>query len=108
MPALRDLALYKGQILPFADWVNSRAITVANTAEDMDVPDNAQFVILSGTADFVAREGTGLAVMPAADLNDGTSGELNITIRALQPGTTRKISLNSATAGCIVTGAFYK
>jgi hypothetical protein len=107
MAALRDLALYKGQILPFADWVNARDITVASTAEDIDVPNDANFVILSGTADFVAREGSGLAVI-GTDLNDGTSGELNVTIRALQPGTNRKISVNSATVNCKVTAAFYK
>lgn len=106
MPSQRALSLAKGSILPFSDWVNGRIVTIANTAEDIDVPDDAVSVILSGTAAFVAREGSGLAVIPA-DLNDGTSGELNPTIRMLQPGTGRKISVNSETAGCKVTAAFY-
>lgn len=75
----------------------------ANTAESITVPTGANYVLLSGTADFYVSW-TGTATVPS-DNDVGAASELNPGMRQITDLTS--ISVISAST-CIVTAVFYK
>lgn len=91
------------QALRPATYVDARVLA-ANTNETHTVPTGANFVIFSANSDFYASYDGDDAVVPGADVTNGTSNELNPTVRYIQGVT--EIDLISPTA-CIVTMAFY-
>ena len=68
------------------------------------MPSDAKYVIFSAEADFYAKK-AGTAVVPSADVTDGTASELNPAGYDIEGVTT--IGLISDTAQTI-TMAFYK
>lgn len=86
-------------------YVNSRALA-AGVAEQISVPATATHVLLQATADFYAAYGTNPTAVVPGDVDDGTSNELNPTMRYLGYGQNAKISVISA-ATCIVTASFW-
>lgn len=88
-----------------ANYIDVR-ILAANTAEAYTVPTDtgsnrkAQYVIFSANCDFwVTTDGT-TAAIPAADISDGTSPELNPT-QYILGGSVTTLSLISATGGAV-------
>lgn len=80
-------------------------VLAANTNETHTVPTGAKFVLFSATADFYASYDGDNAVVPNADVTDGTGNELNPTVRYIEG--VAEIDLISASA-CIVTMSFFK
>lgn len=80
-------------------------ILAANTAESITVPTNARFVVFAANCDFYVSYDADTAVVPSADVDDGTSNEMNPTVRYI-PGLT-SLSVISASA-CILTATFYR
>jgi hypothetical protein len=69
------------------DWVDAKVLA-ASTAEYVNVPTGAKYVIFSSTDDFYVKynavqAGTSAATVPA-DTADGTACELNPTVRFLR------------------------
>lgn len=91
-------------ILEAPDYVQTRVLG-AGTAESITVPAGAVYVNFGKptAVDFFASY-SGTAVVPGADVNDGTSNEQNPTLRRIVGITT--ISIISAGAA-IVTASFY-
>lgn len=90
-------------------YIDNRVLA-ANTAEAHTVPvdaasKKATYVIFSSTCDFYA-DFVSTAVVPSADVTDGSGPELNPTARFLANGVTT-ISLITAADSCIVTMMFY-
>lgn len=85
-------------------YINARVLA-ANVAESISVPTYASFVLFSANCDFYASYDADTAIVPNADVDDGTSNELNPTVRYV-PGLT-SISVISASA-CILTASFYR
>lgn len=83
-------------------WIDSRVLA-ANTAEAHTVPTDARFVVFSSDGDFYVRY-NGTAAIPGADVTDGTSAEINPTVRNLS-GVTSISLIASATR--VVSMAFY-
>lgn len=84
-------------------------VLAANVAEDITVPTGANsrkasYVNFSSNCDFYANYTT-TAAIPAADIADGTSPELNPTVRYIGSSVTT-ISVISASP-CIITLAWY-
>ena len=90
------------------DFVCSRALA-ANTHEEITVPASACFVVFSATAsaDFYAAYGANPTAVVPGDVDDGTSNELNPTLRYIK-GVAKISVISAASAGCIVTAAFYE
>lgn len=88
-----------------ADYVNARSLA-ANTAEQISVPSTASHVLLQCTADFYAAYGANPTAVIPSDTDDGTSNELNPTMRYLGVGQVAKISVISA-SNAIVTASFW-
>ena len=86
------------------EYVNN-LVLAASTAESLTVPSDADCVILNYTADTWVRVGA-TAIVPAADVTDGTGCFLSPTSMRGIAGKT--LSFISATAGAIVCGAFYR
>lgn len=90
-------------------YIDNRVLA-ANTAEAHTVPTDAagvkaNYVVFSATCDFYA-DFASTAVVPSADVTNGSGPELNPTVRFLANDVTT-ISLISPTA-CVVTMMFYK
>lgn len=85
-------------------YINARVLA-ANVAESITVPTNGSFVIFSANCDFYVSYDSDAAAVPAADVDDGTSNELNPNIRYVAGLTS--ISVISPTV-CILTAAFYR
>lgn len=66
--------------LPPSNW-NDAKLLAANVAETFVVPDGANFVSLTSTADIYVKFNGTAAV--STDLADGTASELNPTMRRL-------------------------
>lgn len=89
------------------DYVDAR-ILAANTAETVTTPNDAEFVIFSGNADFYVRY-NGTATVPSGDVNDGTASELNPTARHIKKGNgTNGFSIIAPVANTTVTMSFFK
>lgn len=80
-------------------------VLAASTAESITVPTNATFVAFSATCNFYVSYDADTAVVPGADVNDGTSNELNPAVRYIAGLTT--LSVISPTT-CVLTAAFYR
>lgn len=95
--------------LPFSDAVQVQVLG-AGVAETMTIPSGAKFVLLTGTTNFYV-DPTITAVVPAADVTDGSGPELVLStvpvFRSLDGVVATGLSLIAAGA-CIVTAAFYK
>lgn len=90
--------------LRYPGYIQARVLA-ASTAESITVPTNATFVVFSANCDFYVSYDADTAVVPSADVDDGTSNELNPTVRYVGGLTT--LSVISATA-CILTASFYR
>lgn len=66
---------YASFIRPAPSYVDARVLAT-NVAEVWTAPANARFVLFSATCNFYAAPNAAAAV-PAADITDGTSSELN-------------------------------
>lgn len=90
------------------DYVDVRFFAAA-TAEAHAVPTGGNYVVFQGTVDFYVRynatAGAATAVVPAADVTNGTGGEMNPTVRYIAGIV--EISVIPAVAGT-VTMAFYR
>lgn len=89
-----------------SDYVSARVLA-ANASEQITVPEGATHVLLQGTADFYAAYGANPTAVIPSDTDDGTSNELNPTMRFLGRGVFAKIAVISATANAIVTASFW-
>ncbi len=87
--------------LPFSEDVNALSLA-ANTAETLDIPTGANYVLFSGTADFYVRRND-TATVPG-DTTDETAAELNPTLRSLAGVSSLSVI---ASAACVVTASFY-
>lgn len=88
-----------------ADHINA-AVLAAGVKEDFTVPADAGKVLFSSTENFYCRIGAvAVAAVPAADITDGSSSELNPIARGVVVGET--ISLISV-VDCKITMAFYR
>jgi len=79
----------KGQntfVRPSPDYVNA-AVLAANVSELQAVPSGAFFVLFSSDGDFYAQPNSGASV-PAADITNGSSSELNPSAWYLGTGVT--------------------
>lgn len=91
-------------------YIDSRVLA-ANTAETATVPTDsitglkANYVVFSSTCSFFTNF-RGTATVPAADITDGSSSELNPTVRYLA-GTITSISI-IADSACTVTLMYFK
>lgn len=79
-------------------------VLAANTAESITVPTGAKVVLFSGNTPFYANC-YATAAVPAADITDGTSPELN-PVSYILPSDVTSISVIAPAAG-IVTASFY-
>lgn len=84
-------------------YVDSKALA-ASVAESIAVPAGADYVVLSGTADFYARWDGSAATVPG-DIADGSASELNPGPRLCKG--VANISIISA-ATPVVTASFWK
>jgi hypothetical protein len=97
-----DTATKLGFIVEPPGWVDAYVLT-ANIAKNIPVPEGAGVVLFSANCDFyVSWKGT--AEVPASDVKDGTSNELNPSARYTSGK--NMFSIISPSAG-IVTMAFY-
>lgn len=80
-------------------------VLAASTAESITVPTNATFVAFSANCDFYVSYDSDTAVVPGADVDDGTSNELNPTVRYIAG--LSSLSVISPTT-CVITAAFYR
>lgn len=94
MPVTQGMHYDLRRMIPPLGAYNDIKVLAANTAEDVTVPSGASFALFSATADFIVRLG-GTAEFPAADIADGTAGELNPTARAVTPGDTLSVVSNA-------------
>jgi len=91
-------------------YIDSRVLA-ANTAETATVPTDsltglkASYVVFSSTCSFFTNF-RGTATVPSADITDGSSSELNPTVRYLA-GTITSISI-IADSACTVTLMYFK
>ncbi len=79
-------------------------VLAAATADTNAVPSGARFVFFAATGDFYARPDGAVAV-PAANVTDGTGGELNPTLWAVHDVTNIAVIAPTATK---VTMSYYK
>ena len=91
-------------IISLSDTVDARILGVA-TAETHTVPTGATVVLFSSTGDFWVDFSGATAAIPAADVTDGSSPELNPVAREVTSGGT--FSMISAAAQA-VSLSFYK
>lgn len=104
-------------------WVDTVVLT-SNAAQDYTIPAGVDYVCFASTANFyVAYRGggaasvystTATAVVPVASTSNGTSNELNPTVRyvggLLADKSTREISVLSliSASSCIITLQLYR
>jgi hypothetical protein len=91
------------QLPKLTTWVDARVLA-ANVAETVTVPTGCDFMVLAGTAVYYVRNG-GTAVIPVADVTDGTAPMLSPAARRTVPGETFSII---APATTIVTMECYQ
>lgn len=84
-------------------YVDARVLA-AGVSETHTVPTGQKRVLFSATCDFYAKPGASAAV-PAADVTDGTSAELNPATWTVEDMTQFTIISSSV---CVVTLSFYK
>ena len=84
-------------------WCIDIRVLATDTAESHTVPTGARYVLFSATADFWVKF-DGAAIVPAADVTDGSGPVLNPSLRALDGATA--IGLKAAT-NCTVCMEFY-
>lgn len=65
-----------------ATWVD-RLLLVADTSKEYVIPTGARFLIITGDEDFHCRPGSAVPSL-AGNITDGTSGDLNPTIYAVE------------------------
>ena len=80
-------------------------VLAANTAETVTVPTGARIVLFSATDNFYMDTRTIPAVIPTADISNGTAPEFNPIARMVTAADT--FSLIAPTA-CIVIMSWYK
>jgi hypothetical protein len=108
----RDFAGNNSLIRNAPEYVDARVLA-AGAAEVYTVPTGAHLIVFSGTSAFYARANAAAAV-PAADVTDGSSSELNPSAWLLrsfgQLGGGAAISTIGliSSANCVVTMAVYK
>jgi len=88
--------------IPSSDYIDAEYLA-AGTEGEATVPARAKLVLFSATADFYFILGDTVTV-PAANIEDGTAGELNPVVRVVEPGDI--IHLISPWT-CVVTMAYY-
>ena len=109
-PALSNMEVVNAGMEALAlrqsNWIDARVLA-ANTAETFQAPALARFVLFSADGDFYCKIATAstAAAIPAADITDGTSSELNPAMRYI--GEQEFISL-IAPAARVVTLQFFK
>lgn len=91
------------QAIPQSDYIDA-LVLAANTAEDATVPSKAKIVLFSSTSNFYLNTRTTPAVIPAADISNGTAPEYNPVARKVSPGDTLSVI---APVACIVMLAYY-
>jgi hypothetical protein len=94
-----------------SDCIMARVLA-ANTAETIQAPTNAKYVVFSADGDFyctIAASSTAAAV-PAADVTDGSASELNPAVRIIPYDTSGNPGYISVIAPMarVVTMMFYK
>lgn len=89
--------------IPFAEVVNAYKLT-ANVAQAIDVPAGANIAVFSCDNDFYAKPGATVTV-PAANVTDGTAGELNPVARGV--GKLTQIAVISPVSSTL-TVSYYK
>lgn len=90
--------------LRYPGYIQARVLA-ANTAESITVPTNARYVVFSGNCpDYYVSYDADTAIVPNADVDDGTSNEYAPTVRFISGLTS--LSVISPTA-CILTASFY-
>lgn len=91
MPAMKPLAqALDGNFKPVPALTFGHSNTlalVANTSKTVDIPAGATYVSFSPSDNFWVIEGAGPATIPAADIVNGNSPELNPTMKRLTPNT---------------------
>ena len=85
-------------------YVNSYLLT-ASTAKTITIPSGARYVIFASTADIWVRVGSGTAVVPVGDTNNGTGSELNPVCRWVE-GETQMSVISAYAAKISIT--YYK
>ena len=86
----------------FAGHVDA-VVLVADTATAYTVPTGGDFLLISSTVSFYASS-LGTAVIPTADVTDGTASELNPVLRAVGAGETISFIADRA---CVITISVY-
>ena len=86
-----------------SDTVNSYVL-VANTAQTVTIPAGATVMAFASTGNFYANFRGATAVVPTVNITNGTSSELNPTVRSTAGLSTISI-ISSATP--VVTISFY-
>lgn len=92
-----------------SDKINA-LVLAANVAESMTIPDGYRYVLFSATDPFWVRAGAA-AAKPSADVTAGSASEYMPAAYELLDAAgaaVTTLSILSETAGCVVTGAFYK
>jgi hypothetical protein len=105
-----EVKFTNGMFAPRQSVYIDNRVLAANTAEAHTVPVDAAnvkatYVIFSSTCDFYA-DFASTAVVPSADVTNGSGPELNPTARFLANDVTT-ISLITAADSCVVTMMFY-
>ena len=105
-----EVKFTNGMFAPRQSVYIDNRVLAANTAEAHTVPvdaasTKATYVIFSSTCDFYA-DFASTAVVPSADVTNGSGPELNPTARFLANDVTT-ISLITAADSCVVTMMFY-
>lgn len=88
--------------LPPSDFCNSHSLS-AGVAESAPVPNTAQYALFAATGDFYVGYGTTVAI--PADILDGSSPELNPTMRYIAGFPYLSLI---APADCKVTVSYFK
>lgn len=94
---------YSSNVRAAPTYVDARVLA-ANTSETHTVPAGIKWVLFSPSCDFYAKLGASAAV-PAADVTDGSSAELNPAGWYIE-GVTQFTLIAPST--CVVTLSFYR
>jgi hypothetical protein len=93
----------QNEVPPSPDRVDNLVLSIG-TAKSVAVPTGARFGVFSATGTFYARWDGSAAVVPTADVTDGTGAEINPTVRDVRDSAS--VSL-IASAACVVAVAWY-
>ena len=103
MGAVNEFSVQADAFVEAPQHINA-VVLVANTAQDITIPDDGDLVAFTRTANFFARYDGGVAAVPSAAVKDGSAAECNPRQRSIRG--VQRISVVSDT-DCIVTAAFY-